>query len=138
MIWRTGDKKSPNPQLEGKGSAQKMMTLPKWIVIGLPVVVLACIVVYTTVLSPDGATTLSWTPPTENENSEPLTDLAGYKVHCWAAENRHAYTISVDDPETTRYVIEGLEPGTYNCAISAVKTDGSVSALSNVVAKTVP
>ena len=114
------------------------MKMPqKWIAIGLPVAVLAFFIFYIIVLVPDGSTRLAWTAPTENENNEPLDDLAGYKIHCWAAENQFTNTIEVDDPETTSYVIEELEPGTYNCAISAVNADGSVSALSNVVAKTV-
>lgn len=114
-----------------------MKTLPKWILIGLPLVILAGLVFYKIVLIPDGSTTLAWTAPTENENNEPLADLAGYKIHCWAAEKQYTNTIEVNDPVTTSYGLEELEPGTYNCAISAVSADGDVSALSNVVAKTI-
>jgi len=114
-----------------------MKNLRKWIVIGVPAVVIAFLVFYKIVLVPDGSTMVAWTAPTENENNEPLSDLAGYKIHCWAAENQYTDTINVKDPAMTSYVIEELEPGTYNCAISAVNADGSVSALSNVVAKTV-
>ena len=61
-----------------------MKKTPKWILIGLPVLVLGCVVLYKTVLVPDGSTTLSWTAPIENEDNEPLIDLAGYNIHCWA------------------------------------------------------
>lgn len=115
-----------------------MKNLPKWILIGLPLVVLAGLVFYKIVLMPDRSTTLAWTVPAEYENSEPLADLAGYKIHCWAAEKELTNTIEVNDPATTSYVLEELEPGTYNCAISAVNAVGDVSVLSNVVAKTIP
>jgi len=114
-----------------------MNKLTKWILLGLPVVVVVCVVLYKTVLFPEGTARLSWTAPTENENNEPLTDLAGYNIHCWAEGGQYANTFYVDDPETTRYVIEELAPGMYLCAISAVNTDGLQSALSNVVTKTV-
>jgi len=114
-----------------------MNKVPKWVVIGLPVMVLASLVLYKSVLSPGGSTTLSWTVPIENENNEPLTDLAGYNIHCWAAANQYANMIHVDDPATTSVVIEELPSGTYNCAISAVNADGGESAISNVVAKSV-
>jgi len=115
-----------------------MNHLPKWILIGLPLAFLAGLVFYKNVLMLDRSTTLVWTVPTENENSEPLADLAGYKIYCWAAEKEITNTIEVNDPATTSYGLEELEPGTYNCAISAVNADGDVSALSNVVAKTIP
>jgi len=114
-----------------------MKNLSKWMLIGLPVAVFAFVVFYKIVLVPDGSTKLAWTAPTETENDEPLDDLAGYTIHCWAAETQFTNTVDIDDPETTSYVLEGLEPGTYNCAVSAVNADGSVSALSNVAAKTV-
>ncbi len=100
-----------------------MKNLPKWILIGLPLVVLAGFVFYKIVLMPDGSTTLAWTAPTKNENNEPLADLAGYKIHCWAAEEKYTNTIEVEDPATRNYEIEELEPGTYICAISAVNAD---------------
>ena len=107
-------------------------------VIGLPVAVLAFVIFYKIVLVQDRSATLVWTAPTENENNEPLANLAGYQIHCWAAESQYVNTIEIDDPTTTSYVIEELEPGNYNCTISAVNANGSVSAPSNVVAKTVP
>lgn len=117
---------------------RRIKNLQKWILFGVPLVVMAGLVFYLTVLMPDESTTLAWTAPTENENNEPLVDLAGYEIHCWAGERKYTNTIEVNDPEVTSYSIEGFEPGTYNCAISAVNADGDVSALSNVVAKTIP
>jgi len=116
----------------------RLKKLPKWILIGLPIAVLVCFVLYKTALSPDGSTTLAWAAPTEDESGEPLTDLAGYNIYCWAGAGHYTDTFHVDGPATTSYLIEELEPGTYYCAISAVNADGVESVLSNVVAKTVP
>ena len=89
------------------------------------------------VLTPDGITTLTWIVPTQNELDEPLTDLAGYNIRCWADAGRYTNTIHVSDPTVTSYVIEELAPGKYFCAISAIDKDGDESALSIVVAKSV-
>ena len=105
--------------------------------IGLPVVALAGLFIYKTTLVPEGSARLSWTVPTENENDESLTDLAGYTVHCWAGAERFTVTIHIDDPAATSLLIEEIPPGTYDCAVSAVDARGEVSALSNVVAKSV-
>ena len=115
-----------------------MKKQPKWIMIGLPMLALGGLVLFGIMLSLNGPTTLSWTAPTENENNELLTDLAGYNIHCWARDGQSTNTIYIDDPEITSYVIDELAPGSYYCAISAVNANGSESALSNTVAKTVP
>ncbi len=78
-----------------------MKKLPKWILIGLPVLVLGLLVFYKTMLSPNSSTTLSWTAPTENENGELLTDLAGYNIHCWTGASQNSNTIHIDDPAVT-------------------------------------
>ena len=114
-----------------------MHKLTKWIVIGLPVVVLAWAVNFEAELFPEEPTALSWTAPAETENGEMLTDLAGYQIHCWAAESQYTTSMRVDDPAATNLVIEQLPSGTYKCAVSAFTVSGDVSALSNVVATSV-
>ena len=95
-------------------------------------------VYYTQVLMlPQGATALSWTPPVETEANEPLTNLAGYNIHCWGDSGRYSNTIRIEDPSVTRYVVEGLSSGSYQCAVSAFTEDGFESALSNVVTRSV-
>ena len=86
---------------------------------------------------PQGSTALSWAPPSRNESNEYLDNLAGYNIHCWGDSGRYSNTIRIDDPSTTYYVISGLSPGTYQCAVSAFNADGVQSALSNVVARTI-
>lgn len=81
---------------------------------------------------------LTWQMPTENADSSPLTDLAGYTIYCWNAEGHRTETIVIDDPGQTSIELERLWPGTYQCAMSAVRSDGSQSALSNVVTRSIP
>ena len=91
-------------------------------------------VIYTRVLfAPQGTAALSWVPPVETEAEEPLTNLAGYNIHCWGDSGRYTNTIRIDDPSITRYIVEGLRPGRYQCAVSAFTDDGFESVLSNVV-----
>ena len=112
-----------------------MKKLSKWILIAVPVLV--GLVLYKTVTSPDEPTILSWTAPTENESNEPLTDLAGYIIHCWTESGQYTNTIYVNDPSITSYEVKTVLPGTYSCAVAAINEDGDESALSNVVAKMV-
>lgn len=78
---------------------------------------------------------LAWEAPTENSDNSPLSDLAGYTIHCWNIEDQK--TVVVRDPSITHYEVDHLWPGTYHCAMSAIRTDGTESALSNSVTKVV-
>jgi hypothetical protein len=80
-----------------------------------------------------GAVTLSWMPPTENEDDSYLTDLAGYWIY-WG-NNPGAYTqwMRIDNPGLTRIVIETLVPGNWEFAMTSFNARGMESNLSNVV-----
>lgn len=113
-------------------------------VVGIFLLVVAFLLLENVVFDPKkgfatrGNLELSWDVPSENADSSPLTDLAGYTIECWNSETRQTDTIDVRDPVTTSYRISHLRPGTYQCAMTALKGDGSQSALSNVVTRTVP
>jgi hypothetical protein len=93
---------------------------------------------YSYVFVSDAPTRLAWVAPTEAENGDRLNDLAGYDIHCWNAAMHYMTTIHVEKPSATSYVIDDLAPGTYQCAVAAIDASGHESALSNVVAKTIP
>ena len=122
----------------------RLEKLSKWKVIVLAALVLGYFAFDKIVLSPqrqaesDGSVTLSWTAPSENEDNRPLADLAGYMIHYGTRAGQYSNTIHVDDPRVTSYEVENLSPGTYYFAITAISTDGAESALSNMIAKTVP
>jgi hypothetical protein len=57
--------------------------------------------------------TLSWLPPTENEDGSPLMDLAGYEISYGRQSRMYSSHIDVPNPGVTTYVVSGLVPGAY-------------------------
>jgi len=83
------------------------------------------------------AVTLNWTPPTENTNGSPLTNLIGYNIHYGTASGDYAQTISVSNAGIATYVVDNLTPGTYYFSVGAVNSQGTESPLSSQVTATV-
>lgn len=84
-----------------------------------------------------GSATLSWTPPTENEDGSTLTDLAGYKIYYGVSEGSYPNQITVDNVGITTYVVENLSPDTYFFVSTAFNSSGVESDYSNVASKTI-
>lgn len=81
--------------------------------------------------------TLSWTPPTQNTDGTPLTDLAGYKIYQGTTSGTYPVVYDVPNPGVVSYIVEGLADGTYYFAATAYNTSGIESDYSNEVAKVV-
>ena len=88
-------------------------------------------------VSSSGAITLNWTPPTENTDGTPLTNLAGYDIHYGSQSGDYTQSIPVDNPGLATYVVDNLTPGTYYFTVSAVNSVGTESPVSSEVALTV-
>jgi hypothetical protein len=84
-----------------------------------------------------GSATLSWTPPTENTDGSPVTDLAGYHILYGTSAGALTTTITVANAAETSYVVGGLAPGTYYFAVVAYNSAGMDSSKSNVGSKTI-
>jgi len=84
-----------------------------------------------------GSMTLSWTPPTENEDGSVLTDLAGYKLYFGTASGRYTRQVRIDNPGLATYVVENLLPDTYYVVATAFNASGIESSYSNEAIKTV-
>ena len=84
-----------------------------------------------------GAVTINWTPPTENTDGTPLTDLAGYDIHYGTASGDYTQSVNVSNAGLATYVVDNLTPGTYYFSVSAVNTSGTESPLSSEVTATV-
>ena len=84
-----------------------------------------------------GAVTLNWTPPTQNANGTPITNLTGYDIYYGTASGNYTQTVSVSNPGIASYVVDNLSPGTYYFSITAVNSDGAQSPLSSQVSATV-
>lgn len=72
--------------------------------------------------------TVSWTPPTQNDDGSQLTNLKGYDVYY--ANGPTASPLAIDVPNagaTSQVVGPGLAPGTYYIQIDAYTTSGILS-----------
>ena len=63
----------------------------------------------------DARITLNWTPPTENVDGSPVTDLAGFRVY-WRLDDisQYSQSVTINDAFQTTYDLDllGLENGT--------------------------
>jgi len=86
----------------------------------------------TAVASAKGATTLSWQPPTINDDGTPLK-LTGYRIYWGLTEDNLSQSVTLNNPGLTRYVVEQLAPATWYFVATALSADGE-SEPSNVIA----
>jgi hypothetical protein len=82
-----------------------------------------------------GAVTLSWMPPTENEDGSYLVDLAGYWIYWGNNPGQYTQWMRIDNPGLTAVVIESLVPGTWEFAMTSFNAAGVESDLSNTVTR---
>jgi hypothetical protein len=76
------------------------------------------------------STTLSWMPPTQNEDGSPLMDLAGYKIYWGTIRGQYTHSAKIDNPGISSYVVENLSPGTYEFVGTSFNRAGVESAYS--------
>lgn len=86
----------------------------------------------------DGAVTLSWTPPTRNEDGTPLRNLKGYRIYYGRFPGGLSLVQELPNPGVTRGVVENLAPATWYFAVTAYNSDGIESDRSARVSKTIP
>lgn len=76
-----------------------------------------------------GSATLTWTPPTLNDDGTALTDLSGYNVY-YGTKSGH-YTHTIDVGNVTTHKVTGLPAGaTYYFAVTAYNASRVESAFS--------
>lgn len=69
-----------------------------------------------------GSTSLSWTPPTLNEDGTTLTNLDGYNIYYGTSSGTYTEVILIDNPSVTTHLVENLTPGTYYFAAKSFNT----------------
>ena len=84
-----------------------------------------------------GKVTLSWTPPTQNMDGSPLTDLSGYKFYYGTSEGNYTEQITVDNPGISTYVVDNLYPNTYYFVATSYNSAGVESPYSGVAVRVV-
>jgi hypothetical protein len=85
----------------------------------------------------NGSVTLSWNPPTTSADGSAITDLAGYRIYYGRAPNDLAQTVQINNPGTTRWVIENLSPATWYFSMTSVDDAGLESTRTPVGSRTV-
>ncbi len=78
---------------------------------------------------------LAWNPPTLNTDGTALTNLAGYRVSWGTSATALTQVAQISNPSTTTYTVTNLTAGTWFFGVRAYTTQGSESALSNVVSR---
>lgn len=84
------------------------------------------------VASVPGTTTLSWIPPTANDDGTPLK-LTGYRIYWGQQKGYYTNSVTVDNPGLTRYVVDQLEPAKWYFVATALSDRGE-SQFSNEIA----
>jgi hypothetical protein len=84
-----------------------------------------------------GSATLSWTPPTSNDDGSTLSNLAGYRIYYGTDQNNLSQMVSLTNPGLSAYTIDGLTAGTYFFTVTAVDASGGESSFSNMASKTI-
>lgn len=92
---------------------------------------------YTLICSaPEGSANLSWTPPTQNTDGSPLTDLVGYELYYASSSGAVPAAMPIDIPLGSAFTIN-LPPGTWYFGLKAENAQGETSAMSNIASKVV-
>lgn len=84
-----------------------------------------------------GTVTLSWLPPTQNDDGSALNDLAGYRIYLGQDPDEMSRVIVLNNPGLTRHVVDGLSPATWHFAMSSFNRKGQESQRSATVSKQV-
>ena len=82
-----------------------------------------------------GSATLSWQPPSLNEDGTPLTDLSGYVVRYGKDPAGLDQKISLMNPGLTTVVVENLVEGTWYFTLASVNASGVESRPTGSVSK---
>jgi hypothetical protein len=85
-----------------------------------------------------GSATLTWTPPTQNTDGSPLTDLAGYKIYWGTSQGSYSNSVTLNNPGLASYVVTNLVSGTYYFVATAINSQGVESSYSAPASKTIP
>ena len=83
------------------------------------------------------STTLSWIPPTQNEDGSQLMDLAGYKIYYGTSAGNYANEITINNPGITTYIVDNLSPNTWYFVSTSFNASGVESRFSNAVSRTI-
>ena len=84
-----------------------------------------------------GSATITWTPPTQNTDNTPITNLRGYRIYFGTSPGNLNQMLELANAGISSGVVENLAPGTWYFAVKAYNSSNVESDLSNVTSKTI-
>jgi hypothetical protein len=100
------------------------------------ILVFLMFILWSSLVGAQGSATLSWTPPTHNDDGSVLTDLAGFKIyHSTTQGSDYQLMTIISDPNITTYVTEELSIGFHYFVATAFNVDDIESIYSNEAVK---
>lgn len=82
----------------------------------------------------NASVTLSWAPPTQNEDGSQLIDLSGYRIYYGTSPDELNTVVEINNPGLSTLVIADLIPNTYYFAATAMNASAVESDRSNLIA----
>lgn len=76
--------------------------------------------------------TLNWQPPLENTDGTVLEDLTGYRIYYQDSNGQYKMLEQLSNPGLSSYMLEGLAPGIWSFAMTALNNAGIESNFSNL------
>jgi hypothetical protein len=83
-----------------------------------------------------GSATVALTPPTQNTDGSPVTNLAGMRIYYGTSASNLTQQVQVTATGPTAYTISNLAAGTWYFGATAYTTAGTQSAMSSVASLT--
>jgi hypothetical protein len=84
-----------------------------------------------------GSAVINWTPPTDNVNGTPLTNLAGVRIYYGTTESNLNHSVQLASNQTS-YTISNLTAGVWYFGGVSVTTAGEQSPMSSIVGASIP
>ena len=84
-----------------------------------------------------GSAEVSWSAPTATVDGSPLNDLAGYRIYYGTDPDNLRHQIDIADPSVRVWTVDGLTPGNWHFAVTAVRSGGNESEYSKIGSKTI-
>jgi hypothetical protein len=84
-----------------------------------------------------GSATIRWTPPTENTDNSPLTNLRGYRIYYGTNSGNLSQVLDLPNAGLSSGVVENLSPGTWYFAVTSYNASNVESNRSNITSKTI-
>jgi len=81
--------------------------------------------------------TVQWSAPQSMTDGSTTTGIVGYRVYYGPTVTQMNTKIDILNPSVSTYVVEGLTPGTYYFAVTALHSSGGESDRSNAGLKTI-